>query len=86
MKSCAHLEQVKLETEGKQKDVKSVKRLDLTGSIYDYVYHVVMLGCCDSSPNKHGTKHFKSTSHPVIKSYEPGENWKWCYVDEIFMK
>jgi Zn-finger in ubiquitin-hydrolases and other protein len=40
----------------------------------------------DSSPNKHGTRHFKETGHPVIKSYEPGENWKWCYVDEQFMK
>ncbi len=44
------------------------------------------VGCCDSSPNKHGTRHFKETGHPVIKSYEPGENWKWCYVDELFMK
>ena len=44
------------------------------------------VGCCDSSPNKHGTKHFKETGHPVIKSYEPGENWKWCFIDEIFMK
>ena len=42
------------------------------------------VGCCDNSINKHGTKHFHSTGHPVIKSYEPGENWKWCFVDEIF--
>jgi uncharacterized UBP type Zn finger protein len=41
------------------------------------------VGCCDQSINKHGTKHFHSTRHPVIRSYEPGENWKWCYVDEI---
>ncbi|MFL6356076.1 MAG: hypothetical protein ACJ708_04135 [Nitrososphaeraceae archaeon] len=33
-----------------------------------------------------GAKHFKATAHPIIKSFEPGENWKWCYVDEIFMK
>jgi hypothetical protein len=44
------------------------------------------VGCCDCSPNKHGTKHFKETGHPVIKSYEPGEDWKWCYADEIFLK
>ena len=40
------------------------------------------VGCCDSSPNRHATAHFKETSHPVIKSFQPGENWKWCYVDE----
>ena len=42
------------------------------------------VGCCDASRNKHGTKHFKDTMHPVIKSFEPGESWKWCFVDEIF--
>ncbi len=40
------------------------------------------VGCCDSSPNRHATAHFKETSHPVIKSFQPGENWKWCFVDE----
>jgi hypothetical protein len=42
------------------------------------------VGCCDQSINKHGSKHFLSSGHPVIRSYEPGENWKWCFVDEIF--
>jgi uncharacterized UBP type Zn finger protein len=41
------------------------------------------IGCCDNSVNKHATKHFHATKHPVIKSYEKGENWKWCYIDEI---
>ena len=41
------------------------------------------VGCCDSSKNKHATKHFRSTEHPVIKSFEPGEDWGWCYVDEV---
>lgn len=41
------------------------------------------VGCCDQSKNKHATKHFHTTNHPVIKSLEPGENWLWCYVDEI---
>ncbi len=40
-------------------------------------------GCCDSSKNKHATKHFKTTKHPVVQSLEPGESWKWCYVDEV---
>ena|SRR5579884_1531944 len=41
------------------------------------------VGCCDSSKNKHATKHFHSASHPVVRSIEPGESWGWCYVDEI---
>ena len=40
------------------------------------------VGCCDSSKNKHATKHFHKTKHPVIRSIEPGEHWTWCYVDE----
>jgi hypothetical protein len=41
------------------------------------------VGCCDSSKNKHATKHFHATGHPVIKSFEPGEDWGWCYVDQV---
>ena len=41
------------------------------------------IGCCDSSPNRHATKHFQETAHPVIRSLEPGEEWLWCYVDEV---
>jgi len=40
------------------------------------------VGCCDSSPNRHATRHHHATKHPVIKSFEPGEDWGWCYVDE----
>jgi hypothetical protein len=41
------------------------------------------VGCCDSSPNRHATAHFRSSSHPIVQSYEPGEDWWWCYVDEV---
>ena len=44
------------------------------------------VGCCDSSKNKHATKHFHATSHPVMKSVQPGEQWGWCYVDEIYLQ
>lgn len=43
------------------------------------------VGCCDSSKNKHATKHFHQTQHPVMQSFEPGEDWRWCYVDEVFL-
>ena len=41
------------------------------------------VGCCDSSPNRHATAHFHATSHPLVRSFEPGEDWWWCYVDEL---
>ena len=41
------------------------------------------VGCCDSSPNRHATAHFHGSGHPVIRSFEPGEDWFWCYVDEL---
>jgi hypothetical protein len=40
--------------------------------------------CCDSSPNRHATRHARSSHHPVIASAEPGERWLYCYVDEVF--
>ena len=42
------------------------------------------IGCCDNSPNRHATKHFRATTHPIIRSFEPGEGWGWCYVDERY--
>ena len=41
------------------------------------------IGCCDSSPNRHATAHSAATKHPVVRSVEPGEDWSWCYVDEV---
>lgn len=43
------------------------------------------VGCCDNSKNKHATKHFKETTHPIILSFEPGEYWMWCYEDRELM-
>ena len=42
------------------------------------------VGCCDNSKNKHATRHYGSTHHPIIMSYEPGEEWGWCYVESGF--
>ena len=41
------------------------------------------VGCCDSSPRRHATAHHHATEHPVVRSAEPGESWRWCYVDEL---
>ena len=44
------------------------------------------IGCCDNSRNKHATGHFHETGHPLIQSFEPGEDWLWCYVDELMLR
>lgn len=44
------------------------------------------IGCCDSSPGRHATAHFTATAHPLVQSFEPGEEWIWCYVDETLVE
>lgn len=44
------------------------------------------IGCCDNSPNRHATAHYHGTGHPIIRSAEPGEEWSWCYVDEVMFR
>ena len=43
------------------------------------------VGCCDSSPNRHARRHAHAAGHPIVRSFEPGEAWRWCYVDEAFV-
>jgi uncharacterized UBP type Zn finger protein len=82
---CSHLDQihdVKPHTRGceeclKMGDTWVHLRLCLTCG------HV---GCCDSSKNRHATKHFHADHHPLVQSIEPGEDWIWCYVDEVMME
>jgi uncharacterized UBP type Zn finger protein len=42
------------------------------------------VGCCDDSDNRHASKHFETTQHPLIKSFDPGETWGWCYLDKRY--
>jgi uncharacterized UBP type Zn finger protein len=44
------------------------------------------VGCCDESKNRHATKHFRGRQHPIMTSLEPGEDWSWCYVDEVMLE
>lgn len=41
------------------------------------------VGCCDNSKNRHARRHFHETSHPIIQSYEPGETWRYCFIDDV---
>ncbi len=44
------------------------------------------VGCCDSSPNRHATRHAHAVGHPILRSVEPGEDWSWCFVDELMFR
>jgi Zn-finger in ubiquitin-hydrolases and other protein len=43
------------------------------------------VGCCDSSPLRHARAHAYAIGHPIVQSFEPGEDWRWCYVDEAYV-
>jgi uncharacterized UBP type Zn finger protein len=43
------------------------------------------VGCCDSSPNRHARRHAHAVGHPIVQSFEPDEDWRWCYVDAAFV-
>lgn len=44
------------------------------------------VGCCDNSPGRHATAHFRSDGHPLIRSFEPGEDWFYCYLDDVIFE
>ena len=48
--------------------------------------HCGHVGCCDNSPNRHATAHNASSGHPIIQSFEPGEDWLYCYADDLFFE
>jgi uncharacterized UBP type Zn finger protein len=79
---CSHLKTIKVTTT----DIHVCKECVEMG---DHWVHLRLclecghVGCCDSSKNKHATKHFHRSKHPLIRSIEPGETWMWCYVDEM---
>jgi uncharacterized UBP type Zn finger protein len=79
---CSHLDEIKFE-----KPTKHVcEECSKTGDSWVHLRMCLIcghVGCCDSSKNKHATKHFHKTEHPLMRSIEPGESWVWCYVDEI---
>ena len=82
--SCAHLDQVRDVTPRSEGCEECLK----IGSGW---VHLRMcrtcgrVGCCDSSPNRHATAHFRESRHPIVRSLEPGESWSWCYLDEALV-
>jgi uncharacterized UBP type Zn finger protein len=83
---CAHLSQVRAVSPNTPEGCEECLK---TGSWWVHLRLCLIcghVGCCDSSPNKHATKHFRGTSHPIVKSFEPGEDWGWCYPDQLMFE
>jgi uncharacterized UBP type Zn finger protein len=83
--NCSHLDSIEITSTDKHVCEECVKKGD-TWVHLRLCTSCGNVGCCDSSKNKHATKHFKATKHPVIKSAEHGEDWMWCYVDEAWLE
>jgi uncharacterized UBP type Zn finger protein len=82
MKQCTHLDQIRLT----ETDIRVCEDCVKTGDRWVHLRMCLScghVGCCDSSQNKHATKHFQAAGHPLARSIEPGERWVWCYADQI---
>ncbi len=85
MASCAHRNQVNKNATPSGKGCKECLELGqhwVQLRMCEVCGHV---GCCDSSMGKHATAHFQKTKHAIMKSFEPGENWEWCYEDSAMV-
>jgi hypothetical protein len=80
---CTHLDQI---TVAMPTEVPGCEECLKTGARWVHLRacrSCGFIGCCDSSPNQHASKHAASSGHPIVSSLEPGEDWSWCYVDEL---
>ena len=83
--ACEHFKHLKHVPDAKSSYAKGCEECVKTGDTWVHLRECLdcgHVGCCDSSKNKHATKHFRATEHPVMRSVEPGEMWAWCFVDQ----
>jgi len=86
MADCSHLDQV--EVTQLPESVEGCEECLETGQPWLHLRICLecgKVGCCDDSPNRHASAHAHSSGHALIRSLQPGEEWSWCYVDEIAM-
>ena len=87
MAACSHLDQVRVvEPPGAILGCEVCLRI---GSGWVHLRMCQTCGtirCCDSSPEKHASRHAAEEGHPIVRSVEPGEDWSWCYVDQLMFQ
>ena len=84
MASCTHLDQVRLVEP--PAEVAGCEDCLAIGGTWVHLRMCMTcghVGCCDSSPNRHATAHHAATGHPIVRSAQPGEEWSWCYEDQL---
>jgi uncharacterized UBP type Zn finger protein len=82
---CTHTDQIR---EGVVPSAQGCEECLRTGDTWMHLRECLIcghIGCCDQSENKHATKHFHTTGHPIIQSFEPGDDWRYCYVDDVLV-
>ena len=82
--SCTHVDQVRVVE--RPDDIEGCEDCLAIGAWWVHLRMCQIcgrIGCCDSSPNRHATKHAHAQGHPIMRSVEPGEEWSWCFVDEV---
>jgi len=84
--TCTHLGDVTLEVAPSGDGCVECLRMGLTWLHLRRCVECGHVGCCDQSPKRHATAHFHEVGHPLIQSFEPGEEWFWCYVDDLMFE
>ena len=87
MSTCTHLDQIQV-TE-LPAEVAGCEDCLAAGTLWMHLRICLEcghVGCCDSSPMKHASAHARAVEHPIMRSLEPGEDWSWCFVDEVAMR
>ena len=83
---CAHLAQINDVSPSTREGCEDCLR---EGTRWVHLRECLVCGhvaCCDNSPRRHATAHWHATEHPVMRSFEPGEDWAWCYADNLFLE
>jgi uncharacterized UBP type Zn finger protein len=87
MPGCSHLDQIKITQ--LPESVDGCATCLASGGVWLHLRLCLEcgeVGCCDDSPGQHASKHAQATGHPIIRSIEPGEDWSWCFPDELAMR
>lgn len=86
---CSHLDTIEVSEVPSKDSVEGCEVCLQTGGRWVHLRvcrECGKIGCCDSSPGKHATAHAHEAEHPIVSSIEPGEDWSWCYVDEVMLR
>jgi hypothetical protein len=83
---CTHLDQIRIEPPSSVAGCEDCLKIGASWVHLRLCMTCGHVGCCDSSPNRHASKHAAATEHPIVRSAEPGEDWLYCFVDDVMFR